>query len=49
MDIKRLYNDAAFPASFAGKKRFTDAVQSRYPNVKTKDVEKALKATDSYT
>ena len=49
MDIKRLYNDAAFPASFAGKKRFTDAVQSRYPTVTAKDVQKSLKATDSYT
>ena len=49
MDIKRLYNDAEFPASFSGKKRFTDAVQSRYPTVTAKDVEKSLKATDSYT
>ena len=49
MDLKKLYNDAEFPASFAGKKRFTDAVKSRYPNVKVNDVEKTLKATDSYT
>ena len=49
MDLKRLYNTPEFPASFAGKKRFIDAVQAKYPNVKTKDVEKILKATDSYT
>ena len=49
MDLKRLYNDAKFPASFAGKNRFTNAIQSRYPNVKANDVEKALRATDSYT
>ena len=49
MDFKQLYNDSNFPASFTGKARFTKAVQSKYPNTKTKDVEKAFKAIDSYT
>ena len=49
MDLKQLYNDVKFPASFSGKKRFTEAVQSRYRHVKAKDVEKALMATDNYT
>ena len=49
MDLKQLYNDVKFPASFSGKKRFTAAVQSRHPTVKAKDVEKVLLATDNYT
>ena len=49
MNLKRLYHDSSFPASFTGKARFTKAVQSQNPNVKGKDVEKALKAIDSYT
>lgn len=49
MDFKELYHDSTFPASFTGKNTFIKGVQSRYPNVKAKDVEKALKAVDSYT
>ena len=49
MNLKQLYNDSIFPASFTGKARFAKAVQTQYPNIKTKDVEKALKAIDSYT
>ena len=49
MNLKKLYNEVKFPASFAGKKNFTKAVQSRYRTVKAKDVERALHGVDSYT
>ena len=49
MDIKKLYQDPKFPASFAGKQRFFNAVKSKYKNAKLKTVEDTLKSIDSYT
>ena len=49
MDLKRLYNDPTFPASFAGKERFYKAARLVNQNVSKKSVEKDLKAVDSYT
>ena len=49
MDIKKLYNDPKFTASFSGKDRFSKFVNSRNRNIKTKDVLKALKSVNSYT
>ena len=49
MDIKKLYNDPKFPASFAGKNRFFKAVKAKKNNAKSKEVKRALKAVDSYT
>ena len=49
MDLKKLYNDPNFSGSFSGIKRFADAVKSIDDNVKLEDIEKSLKATDSYT
>ena len=49
MNFKQIYNDPSFPASFAGKKTFTKAIQAQNPGVKTKDVENALRKIDSYT
>ena len=49
MDIKQLYQDPKFPASFAGKQRFFNALKSKRKKTKLKDVETALKSVDSYT
>ena len=49
MDLKRLYNDPSFSASFAGKNRFYKAARLTNQNVSKKSVEKSLKAIDSYT
>ena len=49
MDFQQLYNDPKFPASFAGQNTFIKAVKSQNQNVKTKDVQKALRKIDSYT
>ena len=49
MDFKRLYNDAQFSASYTGKETFKNAVKTKYPTVKNKDVDKALTKIDSYT
>ena len=49
MDIKKLYQDPKFPALFAGKQRFFNAVKSKYKNAKLKTVEETLKSIDSYT
>ena len=49
MDLKQLYNDPKFPASFAGQKRFYYAQQQRNPSVSLKTVKKRLRAVDSYT
>lgn len=49
MDIKQLYNDSKFPASFAGKKRFYQAYKSIKKDAKFNQVDNALKAVDSYT
>ena len=49
MDIKKLYNDPKFDASFSGKHRFSKLVKSRNRNIKTKNVLNTLKAVDSYT
>ena len=49
MDLKNLYQNPKFSASFSGKKLFSDAVRKRDRTLKDKDVEKALRAIDSYT
>ena len=49
MNIRELYNDPKFAASFAGKKRFVNAVVSKNKNVKRKNVENELRKIDSYT
>ena len=49
MDLKKLYNDPKFSASFTGKDRFSKAIKSRDRNIKTRDVLNALKSVDSYT
>ena len=49
MNIKKLYNDPKFSASFAGKKRFVNAIISKNKNLKRKKVEEELKKIDSYT
>ena len=49
MNIKKLYQDPNFSASFAGKQRFFNAVKSKHKNTKLKTVENALKSVDSYT
>ena len=49
MDVKNLYQNPKFPASFAGKQRFYDAVRSKDKKTKFKAIENALKSVDSYT
>ena len=49
MDIKKLYQDPQFPASFAGKHRFYNAVKSTHADTKFKSIENELKKVDSYT
>ena len=49
MTIRELYNDPKFAASFAGKKRFVNAVLSENKNIKRKNVEDELRKIDSYT
>ena len=48
MDLSKLYNDPKFPGSFGGKLRFYKEAKKVYPNVKLKDINKALKSEDSY-
>ena len=49
MDLKDLYNDPTFPASFSGKQRFYNALKSRDKKIKYKTVDNALRAINSYT
>ena len=49
MDVKELYNDPKFPASFAAQDRFYYAQQQRNPSVSLGTVKKRLRAVDSYT
>ena len=49
MDLKKLYIDPKFPAAFAGKKAFADAVREHYQSIKQKDVDKLLSSVDAYT
>ena len=43
------YRDPKFPASFAGQKRFHDALKQRNSSESLKSVKKKLQAVDSYT
>ena len=43
MDIKKLYQNPKFPASFAGKQRFYNAVKSTHADAKFKSIEHELK------
>ena len=49
MNIKKLYQDPKFPASFAGKQQFFNAVKSKQKKAKFKSIENVLKSVDSYT
>ena len=49
MDVKNLYQDPKFSASFAGKQTFYEAVKSKDRKAKFRTVENALKSVDSYT
>lgn len=49
MDLKELYTDPKFPASFTGKQKFSQAVRSRDRSIKNSDVEKTLEKIDAYT
>ena len=51
MDLKQLYQDPKFPASFAGQDRVYKAQvqQLRHQSVSRGDVKKKLRAVDSYT
>ena len=49
MDLKRLYNDPKFPASFSGINRFSDEQKRQIPSASLKTVKSKLKAVDSYT
>ena len=49
MDVKKLYQDPKFAASFAGKQRFYNAVKSKHKATKYKTIENVLKSVDSYT
>ena len=49
MDLKQLYHNPKFSASFSGQSRFTKAVKSINQNVSTQGVKQALRKIDSYT
>ena len=49
MDLKKMYNDPKFPASFAGKQRFYKALKLRNKKLKFQTVDKKLKSVNSYT
>lgn len=51
MDLKQLYTDPKFSASYAGKARFTKALKHEYGSsvIKQAQVDKTLKKIDSYT
>lgn len=49
MDLKELYNDPKFTASFSGKQRFYHALKSKNKKIKYKTVDNALKSINSYT
>ena len=49
MDIKKLYQDPKFAASFAGKHILYNAVKSKHKATKYKTIENVLKSVNSYT
>lgn len=49
MDLKKLYNDPKFSASFSGKHRFYKTLKSKNKKLKFQSVNNALKAINSYT
>ena len=49
MDLKKIYNDPKFPASFTGQQRFYYAQQKRTPSSSLHNIKRKLKAVDSYT
>ncbi len=49
MDIKKLYTDPKFSASFAGKERFIKAIKLQDNTVKRKDIEAKLRGIGSYS
>ena len=49
MNLKELYTDPKFPASFSGKKSFSEAIRKRDRTVKNSEVEQTLQKLDVYT
>ena len=49
MDVKELYNDPKFPASFTGQQRFYSAQQQINPSNSLGSVKQKLRSVDSYT
>ena len=49
MDLKQLYNNAEFSASFTGKNAFSQAVRKEHPSIRNKEIYRALRKIDSYT